>query len=203
MNLELSSMPALWSSTDPARWRSALGRYDAVIVQQGIAKLPDRDRWYRTELPAAVAARRPRHVTLPELVKLVEWKMTRGKFRARNLALVKRNSAESVKAATAAGLALVPHPTAPISKIAELEGVGPATASAVVAAAEPGIYPFFDELVAEQIPGLGAVAFTLGYYARYAERIRERAAALGGRWTPVMVERALWAEAGGKAGAAG
>jgi len=193
-------MPPLWSSTDLTRWRSALTSYENVIARQGVAKLPDRDRWYRTELPAALAARRPRHITLPELVKLTEWKMSRGKWRPRNLVLVKGNPAESVKAASAAGLALVPHPTAPISKIAELEGVGPATASAVVAAAEPGLYPFFDELVAGQIPGLGAVAFTLGYYARYAERIRERATALGGRWTPAMVERALWAEVGGKAG---
>jgi len=193
-------MPPLWSSTDLTRWRSALASYENVIARQGVAKLPDRDRWYRTELPAALAARRPRHITLPELVKLTEWKMSRGKWRPRNLVLVKGNPAESVKAASAAGLALVPHPTAPISKIAELEGVGPATASAVAAAAEPTIYPFFDELVAEQIPGLGAVAFTLGYYARYAERIRERATALGGRWTPAMVERALWAEVGGKAG---
>ncbi|MEO8140382.1 MAG: hypothetical protein ABI742_12090 [Gemmatimonadota bacterium] len=193
-------MPTLWSSTNLAQWRSALASYDKVIASQEIEKLPDRDRWYRTELPGLIAARRPRHVTLPELVKLVEWKMTRGKFRARNLVLVKRNSAESVKGASTAGLSLVPHPTAPISKVAELEGVGPATASAVVSAAEPGLYPFFDELVAEQIPGLGPVAFTLGYYARYAEQIRARAKRLGGRWTPVMVERALWANSGGKVG---
>jgi hypothetical protein len=193
-------MPTLWSSPDPARWRLALRRYDAVIASQGVTKLPDRDRWYRTELPEAIAARKPRYVTHPELVRLTEWKMSRGKWRARNLVLVKGNATETVKAVSAAGLALAPHPTAPISKIAELEGVGPATASAVAAAAEPGIYPFFDEVVAEQIPGLGPVAFTLGYYARYADCIRERATTLGSRWTPVMVERALWAEVGGKAG---
>ncbi len=193
-------MPTLWSSSDSARWRAALKQYDAVIAAQGVTKLADRDTWFRTELPAAIAARKPRHVTLPELVKLTEWKMSRGKWRARNLVLVKGNAPDAVKAATTAGLALVPHPTAPISKIAELEGVGPATASAVVSAAEPDRYPFFDELVAAQIPGLGPVAFTLGYYARYAEKIRERAAALGGKWTPATVERALWAESGGKVG---
>lgn len=193
-------MPTLWSSSDSARWRAALKQYEAVIAAQGVAKLADRDAWFRTELPAAIAARKPRHVTLPELVKLTEWKMSRGKWRARNLVLVKGNAPDAVKAATTAGLALVPHPTAPISKIAELEGVGPATASAVVSAAEPDRYPFFDELVAAQIPGLGPVAFTLGYYARYAEQIRARAASLGGKWTPATVERALWAESGGKAG---
>ena len=193
-------MGTLWQSTSLPAWKAALASYDAVIARQESAKLPDRDRWYHEALPAAIAARRPPHVTLPELVKLTEWKMTRGKWRARNLVLVQGNSAEAVKAATAAGLAAMPHPTAPISTIAELEGVGPATASAVVPAAAPGTYPFFDELVAAEIPGLGEVKFTLGYYARYADRIRERAAALGKGWTPAKVEQAVWASVGGKAG---
>jgi hypothetical protein len=38
------------------------------------------------------------------------------------------------------------------------------------------------------------------YYRKYAEALRQRAAALAHRWTPVMVERALWAHVGGKAG---
>ena len=42
--------------------------------------------------------------------------------------------------------------------------------------------------------------WTLGYYAKYAEALRERAHALGGDWTPVLVERAVWASVGGKAG---
>ena len=31
--------------------------------------------------------------------------------------------------------------------------------------------------------------------------VRDRAAALGAEWTPVLVERALWAHVGGKTGA--
>ena len=193
-------MPAPWSSPALSQWKAALNSYDAVITRQGVAKLEDRDRWYCDELPGLINARRPRHVTHPELVRLTEWKMSRGKWRAPNLILVTGNTAALVKATTTAGLALVPDPTAPIAKIAELAGVGPATASAILSAAEPSIYPFFDELVAAQIPGLGPVAFTLSYYRRYAEALRERAAALGGKWTVTMVERALWASVGGKAG---
>ena len=86
-----------------------------------------------------------------------------------------------------------------------LAGVGPATASAALAAHAPGVYPFFDELVAVAIPGLGPVAFTPAYYARYAERLRERAAALAAAcpdagWTAQAVSQALWAASGGKAG---
>ena len=71
----------------------------------------------------------------------------------------------------------------------------------MLAAARPDVYPFFDEVVAAQIPDLGPVAFTLAYYARYAERLRERAATLAAGcpeagWTAHAVGQALWATGG-------
>jgi hypothetical protein len=194
-------MTDLWSSTAAERWRRALDSYEDVVARQGVARLPELDRWYRHELPDAIATRRPTHVTLPELVRLTEWKMARGVWRAPNLVLVRGNVPELVVETSARALAAMPHPTAPIAALATLDGVGPATASAVVAASAPELYPFFDELVAGQLPGLGKVAWTLRYYARYAAALRERAERLGREWTPVMVERALWAHVGGKTGA--
>jgi hypothetical protein len=194
-------MSALWTTSSESRWRDALRSYRSVIARQGVTRLADLDEWYREELPEAVAKRRPRHATLAELVRLTEWKMARGVWRAPNLVLVKGNDADLVKQTSADALASAPHPTAPIAALAKLAGVGPATASALAAAAEPSTYPFFDELVAAQVPELGAVKWTLGYYARYADALRERARELGGEWTPVLVERAVWASLGGKLGA--
>ncbi len=193
-------MKKLWTSDVLEDWTTALESYDDVVARQGVTALADLDRWYRDELPDAIAGRSPAHVTHGEIVKLAEWKMARGVWRARNLALVRGNDPKLVVTTSREALARIPHLTAPISTLAELAGVGPATASAVVAAASPAIYPFFDELVAAQVPGLGAVAWTLAYYRRYAEALRQRADLLGRRWTPVMVERALWAHVGGKAG---
>lgn len=51
---------------------------------------------------------------------------------------------------------------------------------------------------AAQVPGLGPVAFTLGYYWKYAAVLRERAIELGKPWALALVERALWAASGGK-----
>jgi hypothetical protein len=189
----------LWSSAVDTAWRRALERYDEVVDAQGVARLPELDRWFRHELPGIVAGRAAPHVLLPELVRLTEWKMARGVWRAPNLVLVRSNPAAQVVSTSTAALASVPHPTAPIATLAKLKGVGPATASAVASAFSPGVYPFFDELVAAQVPGLGPVAWTLGYYARYANALRARAAQLGAGWTPAMVERALWANVGGKA----
>jgi len=191
---------ALWSTDDTAAWDAALASYDAVIARQGVARLAEHDAWYQRELPAAIASRAPRRVTHEELVRTTELKMARGVWRARNLVLVKGNAPDVVEGTSAEALAQVPHPSKPIAILARLDGVGPATASAVAAAAAPDVYPFFDELVGAQVPGLGAVAFTPSYYARYAEAIRARAGSLGAPWTPAAVERALWANVGGKAG---
>ena len=128
--------------------------------------------------------------------------MARGVWRAPNLVLVRGNDPDEVANISAAALTTMPHPTAPIAALAKLAGVGPATASAVAAAALPTVYPFFDELVASQVPALGTVAWTLAYYGRYAEALRGRARALGDGWTPVMIEQALWSHVGGKAGRA-
>jgi hypothetical protein len=195
-------MAALWLSAESDEWRDALRSYERVVSRQGVGKLADLDAWFREELPGTLAKRRPRHAILAELVRLTEWKMARGVWRAPNLVLVKGNEAQVVKETSAAALASAPHPTAPIAALAKLDGVGPATASALASAAEPSVYPFFDELVAAQVPMLGPVKWTLGYYAKYAEALRQRAVTLGSGWTPVMVERAVWASLGGKAGAA-
>jgi hypothetical protein len=191
-------MTEISSTHSSAELRRALESYESVVESQGVSKLPERDRWYHEDLPRAIRSRATPHVTLPELVRVTEWKMARGEWRARNLVLVRGNEPDAVIEMSTEALAKIPHPTKPISTLAKLAGVGPATASAVVAAAAPEIYPFFDELVAAQLPELGKVAWTLGYYSRYAEALREHAKMLGGEWTPAKLERALWALSGGK-----
>ena len=193
----------LWPDADATRWTATFARYDEVIAEQGVASLADHEQWYATELPAAIAARTPPFVSHAELARITAWKMARGVWRARNLALVKGNEANDVESVSREALGLAvqpdPHPTKPIARLATLAGVGPATASAVVSVVAPAMYPFFDEVVAVQVPGLGPVKFTLGYYAAYASALRERATALGAPWTASRVERALWAHVGGKA----
>lgn len=193
-------MPTLWKSESPEEWKAALDEYEAVIHRQGVARLAELDRWYREDLPASIAGRRPAHVTHDELVRVTEWKMARGIFRPRNLVLVRGNPPATVERTSTDALAAIPDAKRPIALLAELAGVGPATASAIAAAAAPDVYPFFDELVGAQVPGLGTVAFTPAYYAKYAAALRDRAQTLGPPWTPATVEHALWAHVGGKAG---
>jgi hypothetical protein len=192
----------LWNADDSRVWQRALDAYPDTIARQDVPKLPALDSWYRDEFPTVFADRRLPFVTLEELVKVTQWKMYRGVWRAPNLVRVKANDPEVVVETMVRAMSHCPQPTKPVGEIAKLDGVGPATASAVLAALLPAVYPFFDELVAAQVPDLGAVKWTLGYYASYAEQLRARAAMLGAAWTAVGVERALWAAVGGKTGAA-
>jgi len=192
---------ALWQADDCGAWLAARAAYDGALLATGGERLEQLDRWYHGAL--ALASRRPLAVTLDELVEVVQWKMHRGVFRARNLMLVRQNSAEEVGEASRAAFDAVPDPSLPIARLSALKGIGPATASAVLAAARPDVYPFFDDVAAAAIPDFGAIKYTAKGYATFSERLRERAALLAtgcpnDDWTPHAVECALWAAAGGK-----
>jgi hypothetical protein len=194
---------ALWHRAACTDWLAARAQYGRAIEASGGPRLAQLDAWYHDELLALLAARSPVWLSLDELVEVVQWKMHRGTYRARNLALVRQNTPDEVVAASRAAFALMPHPGTPIAKLSALKGVGPATASAVVAAARPDLYPFFDDVAAAAIPDFGRVEYTAKGYARFSERLRERAVLLAvgcpaDDWTPHAVECALWAAAGGK-----
>ncbi|HMA35050.1 MAG TPA: hypothetical protein VKY74_11300 [Chloroflexia bacterium] len=198
---------SLWDNDDCAAWHQAAEQYTATIQAQQVNGLAELDTWYRAELPALLAARQPAALTPAELERVTAWKMKRGVWRERNRLLVAGNAPAAVEQASRAAFAAVPDLRRPVTLLSGLAGVGPATASAVLAAYRPAVYPFFDELVARQVPGLGAVSFTAAYYQRYAALLRERAARLAGHcphhpWTAQDLSQALWAASGGKAAAA-
>ncbi|HEX8230676.1 MAG TPA: hypothetical protein VF826_15375 [Chloroflexia bacterium] len=195
----------LWDSTDCGAWHRALESYPEVLRAQEVSGLVELDRWYREQLPMLLASRTPPYVTREELVQVTRWKMKRGVWRQRNLLLVEANPEAEVEQTSREAFAAVPDPRKPVSLLVSLGGVGPATASGVLAAHSPEVYPFFDELVAGQMPGLGEVAFTAPFYYRYADMLRTRARELNEacehqEWTVNEVAQALWAAPGGKAG---
>src|SRR5438477_7058847 len=194
----------MWEREDCEAWREALDGYPRVIAAQGNEGLVRLDGWYSYELPALLASRHEPYITLEELERITAWKMTRGVWRERNRQLVRSNDPEEVERLSRQAFAEAPDPRKPVSALSALAGVGPATASAVMAAYAPQVYPFFDELVAAQIPGLGPVAFTARYYVAYADALRKRASELNvicahHTWTPQDVAQAMWAASGGKA----
>jgi hypothetical protein len=195
---------SVWDERDCERWRGLLDSYPSVIAAQGSDKLSNLDRWFREELPTILSSRDEPCLYLDELQGIAAWKMTRGVWRERNRVLISGNSPHAVVEASRRAFAAVPDPKTPITALASLAGVGPATASAALAAFAPDIYPFFDEAVAGQVPGLGPVAFTVKYYLAYAEALRRRSQELskscgGVPLTPHDLAQAMWAAWAGRA----
>ena len=74
----------LWRTNACDAWQAALDQYADTVRAQQVNGLAEIDAWYREELPARIAARRPAYVTLAELERFTVWKMKRGVWRECN-----------------------------------------------------------------------------------------------------------------------
>lgn len=192
----------LWATSACQAWHQALERYPDAVRAAGSERLVELDDWVQRELPARIANRAKAYVTVEELAGVTEWKMLRGDWRPRNLQLVRQNPPEEVERLSAEALALADDTKRPIVLLTRLGGVGPATASAVLATVHPDAFPFFDEAVAKQIPDLGPVKFITPYFYRYAEALRKRTANLNAhcqhdKWHVHQLDLALWSAVDG------
>ncbi|XP_035263253.1 uncharacterized protein zgc:112496 isoform X2 [Anguilla rostrata] len=194
----------LFACEDPSVWRGIYKKYWQVVELKSDGKGKKRgkllplDKWYQEELPAAIAGRSERFLTHTELVKLMEWKLTRGKFRPRLQELVATNSSETVERCTKKAFGLLPDITAAVTELSSLKALGPATASAVLAAGAPELAAFMADEAVESIPGLKPIQYTVKHYSLYLQRVKERTQALNKvdtdqDWTPHKVELCLWA----------
>lgn len=198
----MSDMCVLFTCEDPSSWRKVYEKYWAVVEARVKGKTPSKlltlDKWYQDELPATISNRSERHVTHLELVKLMEWKLTRGKFRPRLQQLVASNSEDSVEKCSRKAFSLLPDVHAAITELSSLKGVGPATASAVLAAGAPKQAAFMSDEAMESIPGLTPIQYTVKHYTLYLTNMIKQTEKLNQvdsqqDWTPQRLEQCLWA----------
>lgn len=190
----------LYGCEDPTYWRTVFAIYWDVLKAKGgrQKKLAELDKWYQEELPVAIAGRREKYLTQAEVVKLMEWKLARGKFRPRLQQLVATNSSETVESCTRKAFQLLPDVVAAITELSQLKAVGPATASAILAAGAPDAAAFMADEAMESIPGLTPIQYTLKHYILYLDKIQLCVKKLNKvdtekAWTPHRVEMCLWA----------
>ncbi|XP_030256984.1 uncharacterized protein LOC115571634 [Sparus aurata] len=195
-------MSALFACEDPATWRGVYEKYWDVVEAKAKGKKPGKllnlDKWYQEELPTLISSRPDKHVTQSELVKLMEWKLTRGKFRPRLQQLAASNSEDAVEKCSRKAFSLLPDMQAAIAELSSLKGVGPATASAVLAAGAPEQTAFMSDEAMESVPGLKPIQYTAKHYALYLGKMVERTEKLNKvdpqkDWTPHRLELCLWA----------
>ncbi|XP_059835226.1 uncharacterized protein zgc:112496 isoform X1 [Hypanus sabinus] len=200
----MSGNGRLYDCKDPAVWRSVLAIYKDVIKAKATAskgvkagKLTALDKWYQEELPEIVCSRTEKFLTHAELVQLMEWKLTRGKFRPMLQKMVASNSVSSVESCTRKAFKLLPDVSAAVMELTKLKAVGPATASAVLVTGAPQEAAFMADEAVESIPGLVPIKYTLKHYILYLDKVRECVEQLNTNdsvndWTPHKIEQCLW-----------
>ncbi|XP_021754594.1 uncharacterized protein LOC110719921 [Chenopodium quinoa] len=184
-------------------WKEALTSYQSRILSLSLNKpnLVCLDDFYRTQLPSLIHSRIPTpYLTQSELHSLMQWKLTRGKFRPRLLGFVAALDEEVVKSASQkAFLSLPDDLSKAVSELTVLKGVGPATASAILAAYAPDLAPFMSDEAMEAVLGQSK-DYSLKQYLLLANKLREKAKELSSedeQFTASDVERALWSSAVG------
>ncbi|XP_061350472.1 uncharacterized protein LOC133295647 isoform X2 [Gastrolobium bilobum] len=130
-------------------WKEALSAYPSRIHSLSLNNKPNLvslDDFYRNELPSLLHQRNPNpFLTTQELSKLMQWKLTRGKWRPRLLDFVSSLDDAVVKSASQKAFQSLPDISKAVSELNVLKGVGPATASAVLAAFAPHLTPFMSD----------------------------------------------------------
>ncbi|XP_014775329.1 uncharacterized protein LOC106872751 [Octopus bimaculoides] len=159
------------------------------------------DDWYQNKLPAAINERQTKCIKHDELCKLMQWKLTRGKFRPRLTELVKSNEAEQVECVSSRAFKQLPDVITAMKTLTTLKAVGPATASAILAAVLPEKVPFMaDESMIYALPNRPKM-YTIPYFTDYMNAVsnirkmfaKSDSKTIQTKWSAHQVELALWA----------
>lgn len=152
--------------------------------------------WTYCELPIAILARAPPHLTQPELSKLMTFKLSIGKWRPGLQKYVDELSPEEVKAASLRAFAFAGAGKVKesIEALTVLKGVGPATATLILSAYSPQ-FPFMSDEALEEV--VGSRQYTLGEALALTEACRAKAQQLN------TLEHAGGMKAAGTSGSTG
>ncbi|KAL6995289.1 hypothetical protein U1Q18_005425 [Sarracenia purpurea var. burkii] len=184
-----------FSCSDVHQWKEAISSYKISIESLNKPNLVSLDDFYTDQLPLLLLQRNPNpYITTSELSRLMQWKLTRGKWRPRLLDFVSSLDESLVKSASQKAFQSLPDVSKAVTQLTVLKGVGPATASAVLAAHAPDLAPFMSDEA--MVAALGnSKDYTLKQYLVFVDKLQAKAKELnakGDAFTPSDVERALW-----------
>ncbi|CZT20379.1 uncharacterized protein RCC_06239 [Ramularia collo-cygni] len=177
----LSHLLSLPSSTRTPILHSALTSYPTLTPPN----LTPLDQIRYTTIPTHLQTHS--HLSKPQLLQLLHWKLSHGKFRPTLQKLIDSNSPQVIEETTRRALAEFSKdensPKTALNILTELKGIGPATASLILACKDPEGTVFFGDEVALWVLGNGdwkrKLKYSLKEYLEVYERVREVKEVLG------------------------
>ena len=157
------------------------------------------DKWFHNDLPKKIKSRgKDAYLTHEEIVQCMKWKLHMSIFRQKLKDLIQMNTPRVVRDLTKKSFRAISKRDdleSAINALSSLKGVGPAFASAVLAAFAPDRAPFMCEEVLLCMPDADEVDYTMKEYNNMVAEITKCIARLnsqGGSWTPHKVDMALY-----------
>ena len=206
---------ALWKSKDVKAWRAAIEAYDTRLdaLNRG-ERLKALDAFVRIERPRKVASRAEKasgstdsgaRLFKDEYVKVVDWKLSRGKFRPGLMKYAQALDDDAIQRASKEAFALAHSKDGrkgnlvdAMNPLIALRGCGPATASAFMACADER-FPFFSDEALAVVIGNGnndKDRYSLPRYREFMKALQQRSDELGAEdLTASKLETALWSAA--------
>ena len=174
-------------------WGKIEAKYGEAILEKGGDELMKLDKYCEKLSKRIVAADEP-SITKEELLKVVDWKFKKGKPRYALLNRLKSNQNVEKYSKKAFAESKEGNIREAIDALCELNGVGPATASAVLSLHRGDIIAFMDDEVIEALYD-GKRGYTFKIYDEMNSRCAELAEELGEEWSTRRVGQALWTAA--------
>ncbi|CAH0480598.1 unnamed protein product [Peronospora belbahrii] len=202
----------LWSSLNEVPWVTIWTHYDDVLQLMQKNDLTELDAWYLVSFPSILQTREPKpYITHEELQRLMEWKLKKGKWRPQLMKFIMSLSEKEVEKASREAFETLKAGDlrTATEALCVLKGVGPATASAVLAAYDESV-PFMADEALDAIAGIiGPRKYTLPHFLSFVKVLRAKAKWLNEQrvannddkseatdlWTAQRVQLCLYAEA--------
>mmetsp|Transcript_28165 Transcript_28165/g.81426 ORF Transcript_28165/g.81426 Transcript_28165/m.81426 type:complete len:295 (+) Transcript_28165:80-964(+) len=186
-------LAALKGPSRKSIWEKIEAKYDEAMMEKGGVKLVKLDRFCQKLSSKIVSVDEP-SITREELLKVVDWKFAKGKPRYALLNRLKSNQNVDECSREAFAESKEGNRREAIDALCALNGVGPATASAILSLHRGDIFAFMDDEVVEALYE-GKRGYTFKIYNEMNSRCAELAQELGDEWSTRRVGRALWTAA--------
>ena len=177
-------------------WQDVLTKYNVTIQElASYKKKPDLvslDKFYRDDYINIVTTRDPPLLQLPELSKVMKWKLNRGKMRPLQK-LVDSNRDDDVREITKASIQSLKDGDweVGILTLKSLKGIGPATASAILAPLFPDLIPFMSDEVL-MVTCDGKREYTMKAYHKMRKSLLNKSIDLNNNISLEDIGKCLW-----------